>query len=130
MELTYGKGVDVSMEMAGPASSLNNCILSARRGGHVIAFGIKDGAMTIPNFSPKVIVRGLTIHGIIGRRIFGTWQIAQRVLSDKATGVQDAMWNVILEKGKGTILDFKEFTPGGFEKAMNEHPKIMFRIGG
>ena len=37
MELTYGKGVDISMEMAGPASSLNNCILATRRGGHAIS---------------------------------------------------------------------------------------------
>ena len=32
MQLTYGKGVDISMEMAGPPSSLNNCIESTRRG--------------------------------------------------------------------------------------------------
>ncbi len=130
MKLTYGKGVDIAMEMAGPPSSLNNCILSTRRGGHVVAFGIKDGEFTIPNFSRNVIVRGLTIHGIIGRRIFRTWQIAQRVLSDKANGVQDAIWNVMMKRGKGTILDFKKFTPEKFEKAMNEHPKIIFRVNG
>jgi len=130
MELTYGKGVDIAMEMAGPPSSLNNCIQSTRRGGHVIAFGIKDGDVTIPNFSRNVIVRGLTLHGIIGRRIFGTWQIAQRVLSDKSNGIQDAIWNVILKGGKGTILDFKSFTPESFEKAMNENPKIIFKING
>jgi threonine 3-dehydrogenase len=130
MELTYGKGVDISMEMAGPPSSLNNCILSTRRGGHVIAFGIKDGNFTIPNFSRTVIVRGLTIHGIIGRRIFSTWQIAQRVLSDKKNGIQDAIWNVILKGGKGTVLDMKKFTPASFEKAMNENPKVVFKING
>ena len=130
MKLTYGKGVDIAMEMAGPPSSLNNCILSTRRGGDVVAFGIKDGEFTIPNFSRNVIVRGLTIHGIIGRRIFRTWQIAQRVLSDKTNGVQDAIWNVILKKGKGTILDFSKFTPESFEKAMNENPKIIFKVNG
>ncbi|MDP3965450.1 MAG: zinc-binding dehydrogenase, partial [bacterium] len=130
MKLTYGKGVDISMEMAGPPSSLNNCILSTRRGGHVVAFGIKDGDFTIPDFSRTVIVRGLTIHGIIGRRIFRTWQIAQRVLSDKTNGVQDAIWNVILKQGKGTILDFKKFTPESFEKAMSENPKIIFKVNG
>ena len=129
-EHTYGKGVDIAMEMAGPASSLNNCILSARRGGHVVAFGIKDGNLTIPNFSRNVIVRGLTIHGIIGRRIFSTWQIAQRVLSDKTNGIQEKIWDIILKKGTGTILDFKKFTPDGFEKAMNKHPKIVFKING
>ena len=128
LQLTYGKGVDVSMEMAGPFSSVNNCIESTRRGGHVVLFGIKDGDLTIPRFSPRVIVRGLTLHGIIGRQIFRTWQIAQRMLSDKSNGIQDAIWNIILKKGKGTILDFKKFTPASFEKAMNEHPKIVFKI--
>ena len=130
MELTYGKGVDISMEMAGPASSLNNCIESTRRGGHVVAFGIKDGDMTIPNFSRMVVVRGLTLHGVIGRQIFRTWQIAQRMLSDKTNGIQEQIWDVILKGGKGTILDFKKFTPESFEKAMNEYPKIALKIHG
>ena len=129
-ELTYGKGVDVSMEMAGAPASFNNCIQSTRRGGHVIAFGIKDGDMTIPDFSRQIVVRGLTIHGIIGREIFKTWQIAQRMLSDKTNGIQDAIWNVILKGGKGTILDFGKFTPESFEKSMDEHPKIVFKING
>ncbi|MBI4088219.1 zinc-binding dehydrogenase [Candidatus Kaiserbacteria bacterium] len=130
MELTYGKGVDISMEMAGPFSSVNNCIESTRRGGHVVLFGIKDGDITIPKFAACVIVRGLTLHGIIGREIFRTWQIAQRVLSDKTNGVQDAIWKTILKEGKGTVLDFKNFTPESFEQAMNEHPKIIFKING
>jgi len=130
MEFTYGKGVDISMEMAGPASSLNNCIASTRRGGHVIAFGIKDGDITIPNFSRSVIVRGLTIHGIIGRQIFRTWQIAQRVLNDKTNDIQEKIWNIVLKGGRGTILDFNKFTPESFERAMNEHPKIVFKIHG
>ncbi|RJQ33908.1 theronine dehydrogenase [Candidatus Parcubacteria bacterium] len=130
MELTYGKGVDVSMEMAGAPASFNNCIQATRRGGHVIAFGIKDGDMTIPDFSRQIVVRGLTIHGVIGREIFKTWQIAQRMLSDKSNGIQDAIWNVILKGGKGTILDFAKFTPESFEKSMDEHPKIVFKVNG
>jgi len=129
MKLTYGKGVDVSMEMAGAFSSVNNAIDSTRRGGQVIFFGIKDGDLTIPKFS-RVIMRGLTIHNIIGRQIFRTWQVAQRILNNKTNGIQDAIWNVILKKGKGTILSFKDFTPESFEKAMNENPKIMFKING
>jgi threonine 3-dehydrogenase len=129
MELTYGKGVDVSMEMAGPFSSVNNSIVATRRGGHVILFGIKDGDLVIPKFS-RVVVRGLTIHNIIGRQIFRTWQIAQRVLQDKTNGIQDAIWKTILKEGKGTIVDFKSFTPENFEKAMNENPKVLFKING
>lgn len=127
MELTYGKGVDVSMEMAGPASSFNNCIEATRRGGQVILFGIKDGDVTIPKFS-RIVVRGLTLHAVIGRRIFGTWQIAQRVLSDRANGIQDKIWEVILKKGEGTLLPFTAYEPASFEAAMNAHPKIIFKI--
>lgn len=128
-EFTYGKGVDISMEMAGPPSSLNNAIDSTRRGGHIILFGIKDGDFTIPKFS-RTVLRGLTLHGIIGRQIFKTWQISQRVLSDKTNGVQDKIWDIILKKGEGTILDFAKFTPESFEKAMNEQAKIVFKING
>lgn len=129
MELTYGKGVDVSMEMAGPFSSVNNCIDATRRGGDVIFFGIKDGDLVIPKFS-RVVVRGLTIHNIIGRQIFRTWQIAQRVLQDKTNGIQEAIWKTILKEGKGTVVDFKSFTQESFEKSMNENPKVIFKING
>ena len=128
MKFTYGKGVDISMEMAGPAVSLNNCILATRRGGQVVVFGIKDGDVVIPNFSRMIVLKGLTLHGIIGRQIFKTWQIAQRMLNDKTNGIADAIWKVILKGGKGTILPFKDFTPESFEKAMNENPKVMFKI--
>ncbi len=129
LALTYGKGVDISMEMAGPPSSVNNAIDVTRRGGHVILFGIKDGDLTIPKFS-RVIVRGLTFHNIIGRHIFGTWQIAQRVLADRTNGIQEKIWKVILKEGKGTIIPFSEFSKEAFEKALNTHPKVIFKING
>jgi threonine 3-dehydrogenase len=129
MELTYGKGVDVALEMAGPFSSVNNAIDVTRRGGHVVFFGIKDGDLTIPHF-PRVIVRGLTMHAVIGRRIFETWQIAQRVLSKRANGIQDKIWEIILNNGDGTILPFADFQPDEFERKLEEHTKLVFRIGG
>lgn len=129
MELTYGKGVDVALEMAGPPSSVNNTIDSTRRGGQVILFGIKDGDLTIPDFS-RVIVRGLTIHNVIGRRLFGTWQITQRVLSQKANGIQQAVWDTILAGGQDTILPLTDFTPEAFEAAAKQHPKLLFKING
>lgn len=128
-EITYGKGVDVSLEMAGPFSSINNAIDATRRGGDVILFGLKDGDLTIPKFS-RVVARGLTIHNVIGRRIFETWQIAQRVLSDKTNGIQDGIWNVILKKGEGTIIPFADFDKDAFEKIMDAHPKVIFQING
>ena len=127
MELTYGKGVDVSLEMAGPQSSINNAIDAARRGGHVVLFGVKDGDLTIPSFS-RVITRGLTLHSVIGRRIFETWQIAQRVLSHSANGIQEQIWQVILNGGVDTIINLAGFDPQQFERKLNEKPKLLFKM--
>lgn len=124
-ELTYGKGVDISMEMAGFNSSVNNCIAATRFGGQVILFGIKDGDFTIPHFS-RMIVKGLTVHNVIGRQIFKTWQISQRVLSDASNGVQDKLWNVILKQGQGTIIKLSEYSSELMEQKMKEHPKLIF----
>lgn len=129
MELTYGKGVDVSLEMAGPASSVNNSIDATRRGGHVVFFGIKDGDFVLPKFS-RIVVKGITIHNVIGREIFRTWQMSQRVLQDRTNGIQDAIWNVILKGGNDTVVPFAEYDKDAFEKKLNEHPKLLFKING
>ncbi|HAT03495.1 MAG TPA: theronine dehydrogenase [Candidatus Magasanikbacteria bacterium] len=124
-ELTYGKGVDVSMEMAGFNSSVNNCIEATRFGGQVILFGIKDGDFIIPKFS-KMVVKGITLHNIIGRQIFRTWQIAQRVLSDRKNGVQDKMWDIIMRGGNGPVIKFSEFSHELMEEKMKQYPKLLF----
>ncbi len=125
MELTYDKGVDVSLEMAGFNSSVNNCIESTRFGGDIILFGIKDGDFTVPNFS-KLVVKGLTLHNVIGRQVFKTWQIAQRVLSDRSNGLQDLMWGIVMKAGDGTIVKLSEFSPELIEEKMKQYPKIIF----
>jgi len=127
MKLTYGKGVDVSMEMAGFNSSVNNCIAATRFGGDVILFGIKDGDFVVPNFS-RMVVKGITMHNVIGRQIFKTWQIAQRVLSDETNGVQDKMWNVIMKGGQETIIPLSEFSAELLEERMRAYPKLVFDI--
>lgn len=124
-EYTDGKGVDISMEMAGYNSSVNNCIRSTRSGGEIILFGIKDGNFTVPNFS-DLIVKGITLRSIIGREIFRTWQIGQRVLSDKTNGVQDKIWKIIMNEGKETVIPISSFTPELIEARMKQWPKLIF----
>lgn len=126
-DATSGKGVDISLEMAGFNSSVNNCIAATRFGGDVILFGIKDGDFIIPNFS-QMVVKGLTLHNVIGRQIFQTWQTANRVLADTRNGVQDKLWNIILKQGNDTIIPLSQFTPELVEQKMAEHPKLIFDI--
>jgi threonine 3-dehydrogenase len=113
--------------MAGPNSSVNNALAVTRGGGHVVLFGLKDGDFIVPHFN-RAIVKGLTLHGVIGRKIFGTWQTSQRMLSDKQNGIQEKIWRVIMKRGNGTILQFSDYTPEKFEEMMGRHPKILIRM--
>src|SRR3989344_6627637 len=126
-QLTYGKGVDVAFEMAGPNVSVNNALAVTRSGGQVVLFGLKDGDFVIPNFN-RAIIKGLTLHGVIGRQIFETWQTSQRMLSDKTNGIQEKIWRVILKEGKDTIIPFDSYSKELFEQKMAEHAKILIKF--
>lgn len=126
-KLTYNKGVDVSLEMAGPNASVNNALAITRSGGEVVLFGLKDGDFVLPSFN-RSIIKGLTLHCVIGRQIFTTWQTSQRMLSDKQNGIQDKIWRIILKSGKDTIFPMSQYSKVKFEKKMKEHPKILIRM--
>ncbi len=117
-------GVDVALEMAGYNSSVNNAIQSVRRGGDVVLFGLKGGKFTIQDFS-RIIVRGITLHSVIGRRIFKTWDIGTHLLESKENHIQDKIYNVILNKGKDTIIHIDDYTVEDFEKRILSHPKVI-----
>jgi len=119
-------GVDVCIEMAGFNSSVNNAIQSVRRGGEVVLFGIRGGDFQIENFS-RVIVKGITIRNVIGRRIFETWEITKNLLESKDNRIQKRIWEVMLKKGRGTVLDMNKFDPQTFEKKISTHPKILLK---
>jgi threonine 3-dehydrogenase len=119
-------GVDVCIEMAGFNSSVNNALQSVRRGGEVVLFGIRGGDFQIEDFS-RVIVKGTTIKNVIGRRIFETWEITKNLLESTDNNIQKKIWEVMLKKGRGTVLDIKSFNPEKFEKKITTHPKILLK---
>ena len=127
LEFTNGLGADVSFEMAGTNDSLNNAIFSTRRGGDVIGFGIKNEDFVIENYN-RFIVRGQTLHAVIGRRLFGTWEMTRRLLEDPRNGIQENIWNIILERGKDVILPLNSYNKAVFEEKLAKHPKILLQM--
>jgi threonine 3-dehydrogenase len=124
--LAGSDGMDVCMEMAGYNSSVNNAVKSVRRGGEVVLFGIRSGDFRIEDFS-RIIVKGITIRNVIGRRIFETWEITKNLLESADNGIQKKVWEVMLKKGRGTVIDIKKFDPETFEKKIISHPKILIK---
>ncbi len=119
-------GVDVAIEMSGYNSSVNNAIQSVRRGGHVVPFGIKSGDFVIQDYS-QIVSKGLSLHGIFGRRIFSTWYMTQNLLESTHAGIQEKIYDVMLNRGDGTIVDIDDFSPRDFEKRILAHPKVIIR---
>lgn len=127
--LTGGVGVDVAFEMAGFHSAVNNAIRITRRGGHVVLFGVKNGDCVIEDYH-RIVMNGLQLHGIVGRQIFGTWEVTRRLLEDRSNGIQDAVWDVILNGGDGTTSSIDTWEKSAFEAQISRHPKVLIRFAG
>lgn len=73
VERTKG-GVDVSLEISGHPTGINNAIAMTRPAGHVVNLGLPKGdTVGIEKFSKNFIFKGLTMHAVIGREMFRTW---------------------------------------------------------
>jgi threonine 3-dehydrogenase len=127
LELTDGVGADVVLEMAGFNSALNNAIKCVRRGGNVVAFGVKNGNAVIEDMH-RVVMDGIQLQGVVGRRIFQTWEITRNLLENQSNGIQDAVWNVILNRGEGTMVGIADWEKERFEKTIRTNPKAIIRF--
>ncbi|MGE3175393.1 MAG: alcohol dehydrogenase catalytic domain-containing protein [Planctomycetota bacterium] len=68
-------GVDVALEISGHPTGINNAIQMTRAAGHVVHLGLPKGdAVPIERFSKNFIFKGLTLHAVIGREMFRTWE--------------------------------------------------------
>jgi threonine 3-dehydrogenase len=120
-----GEGVDVAMEMSGSNQALNTAIEAARPGGDIILFGLSGGDYTLTEFQ-NVILYGKTLHGVVGRKVFQTWFIVRNLLMSTKHPLQEKIYEVILNRGEGTIFPFHRFEVEKLEATMKEYPKIMF----
>ena len=125
--LTEGVGVDVALEMSGSNAALNTAISAVRRGGHVILFGLKSGEAVIESLE-RVIVDGISLHAVVGRRIFETWHITRNLLESRSPNIHDGIWDVILQRGNDTVVPFDAWEPSAFEEKIQRHPKVLIRF--
>ncbi len=126
-KITNGIGVDVSFEMSGFNSSVNNCLYATRRGGEIVLFGIKQGDFVFEDFN-RLIVHGFTLHAVIGRQLWQTWDTTKALMEDVKNGVQEKLFNTILDRGNGTILPISEYNKDRFEDMMAKHPKFLIQF--
>lgn len=74
--------VDVAMEMSGHPDAIDAALRAVRRGGGVVLFGLpKQEAVTVQRYAEDVIFGGITLRGIIGRRLYATWVRTRELVS-------------------------------------------------
>ncbi len=69
---TGGLGVDVALEMSGVPAAIHQAFELVRVGGRVQMLGIPAKPMDV-DFATEVIFKGITIYGVVGRRMYDTW---------------------------------------------------------
>jgi threonine 3-dehydrogenase len=66
------EGFDVALEMSGSPIALDQAVDAVRMGGNLALLGIPSAAVEF-DWS-KVILKALTVRGVYGREMFGTWR--------------------------------------------------------
>lgn len=115
---TDGLGVDVVLEMSGVPAAIHQAFREVRLGGRVQMLGIPSKPMEI-DLATEIIFKGITIYGVIGRRMYETWiQMSQFLRSGRFDPTRVITHRFPLE---------------GFEDAMHviksgEAGKVVFEI--
>ncbi len=116
--ITDGQGVDVVLEMSGSPAAINFGLDVVRMGGTLSLLGLPAGhAVTIDDYTRNVIFKGVKLQGIIGRRMYGTWQ---RMLALLRSGL-DVEWVV-----QATYDSLKDFHDGMGKFDRHEALKVVF----
>ena len=77
---TDGEGADVVCEMSGVPSALHQAFAAVSLGGRVQLLGIPPTQVPI-DFASEIIFKGITVYGVIGRRMYQDWHLMRRFLT-------------------------------------------------
>ena len=87
---TNGQGVDVVLEMSGAPIAIQQAMRIARRGGRVSLMGIPSQKVEL-DIAEDMIFKGLTIHCIVGRKLYETWDTMRSLLASGRLNIAPAI---------------------------------------
>jgi threonine 3-dehydrogenase len=94
MELTDGRGLDGVLEMSGNPQAVRDGLAALRNGGRISLLGLPREPFDV-NWNRLVIFKGITIHGIIGRRMYDTWYQMDNLLGSGRLDIRPAITHVM-----------------------------------
>ncbi|HEY3216632.1 MAG TPA: L-threonine 3-dehydrogenase [Candidatus Eisenbacteria bacterium] len=94
LELTAGAGLDGVLEMSGNPAAVRDGLAALRSGGRLSFLGLPKEPFEL-DWNRLVIFKGITIHGIIGRRLYETWYQMDNLLSSGRLDIGPAISHVM-----------------------------------
>ena len=109
-EMTDGEGVDVVCEMSGQPTVIVEALRALRNAGRLSLLGLSSHDLSF-DFSKLLIFKGITMQGILGRRMFETWHQMTSLLESGRLDISKAITHVMplegLEEAMRTLADQK-----------------------
>ncbi|MGE4571570.1 MAG: L-threonine 3-dehydrogenase [Candidatus Izemoplasmatales bacterium] len=81
MEATHGKGVDVVCDFSGNKGAIELAFKYIKAGGGMSLLGLPNENISI-DLANDVVFKGLNIYGVVGRRIYETWDKVKYLVSN------------------------------------------------
>lgn len=80
-----GGGVDAVLEMSGHPQAIRDAIFCVIPGGHIAQLGLPPGDVSID--LNELIFKGIRFYGIVGRRIWETWETMSKLMSEEGLDI-------------------------------------------
>ena len=93
-EVTGGRGLDGVLEMSGSPQAMRDGLGALRMGGRLSLLGLPQEPFDL-DWNRLVIFKGITLHGIIGRRMYETWYQMDNLLRTGRLDVRPAITHVM-----------------------------------
>lgn len=87
LEATNCEGVDVLLEMSGAPSAIADGLRLLKAGGHAVLLGLPSKPFEL-DLGNLVIMKGITVHGIAGRKLWETWYEIRGLLRGGAVNLE------------------------------------------
>lgn len=114
---TQGEGVDVLLEMSGAPDAIREGLGLLKPGCEMVAFGLPTAPLEL-DLANLVIFKGVTVRGVVGRRLWETWYQARGLLK---SGAVDLAPMVTHE------FPLREADAGFARMASGQSGKVVFR---
>jgi threonine 3-dehydrogenase len=93
-ELTHGRGLDGVLEMSGHPTAVRDGLAALRMGGRMSMLGLPTEPFEL-DWNRLVIFKGITVQGIIGRRMYDTWYQMDQLMTSGRLDIRPAITHVM-----------------------------------